>query len=172
LREVKTGWSVAAECFAGRAKVKASMKVPLAICALIFALFVGAAHAAVSGFVEDFDGDGRYEGFDNPGWTIRNLDANFEDGGLRIVKEWGDFSNTTFTREILGRGSFTTTLEFRDLDFENLEQDETFSKAAIGFSQRLNPVPGEFDLILVVLSEIDLTGPGEWWLNVINVVWL
>jgi hypothetical protein len=119
--------------------------------------------AVVNGFVETFNGDGPYEGLDNPGWVITG-DSTFEDGGLRFVNQ---ASVDQFGRRLSGRGSFRAVIEFRDLflgDLDLFSSDDAGGVLSLLYD--FTPSDDTGDAISIGLSENTGTPPNEWTLAV------
>jgi hypothetical protein len=119
-------------------------------------------YSQVVGFVENFDGDGPYDGFYTPGMTPINLDYEFVDGALSFARNRGDDRVTLLTTPIVGSGSSKTTMEIRDLYLGDLMCPCGFDVGLIllwhGFG---SPGTG----FLISLKEVDSFppfGPENW----------
>jgi hypothetical protein len=138
----------------------------------LFLALPALAQGAVEGFGESFDGtgpfetvDGNFQGLDAAGWSIEG-DGQLESGAYVIENDCecveGEASDV-LSREVVGRGSFRSRVEIRDVDLGDVDiGDPATSLGQIRLSHTFpRDVAGvEFGL----MDDVTVQEPGHWLL--------
>jgi hypothetical protein len=125
-------------------------------------LAISGVTAANDSFVETFDGNGPYDGLDNPGWTISG-DGEIRDGGYAFViapnRDGGAEGHNVF-RDLSEDCSFVERIEIRDA-FLSAGPDFHYPTTVSWFMLwHILSSPAD-NLLNVLVHEAD-TNPNDW----------